>query len=60
MIREIQVDISETKKIMKDLDVSKAQGPDGVSNWILKECCEQLAEGIHNIVVCSFKEGKFL
>ncbi len=60
VMREIQVDMSEIKKIMKDLDVSKAQEPDRVSNWILKECCEQLAGSIHNTIVCSFEERKIL
>ena len=57
-LREFHVDVQEVKEIMKDLDVSKALGPDGVSNWIMKECNEQLADVLHNIIVCSFKEGK--
>ena len=57
-LREFHVDVQEVKEMMKDLDVSKALGPDGVSNWIMKECNEQLAVVIHNIIVCSFKEGK--
>ena len=57
-MREFDEDVQEVKEIMKDLDVNKAQGPDGVSNWIMKECSEQLAEVIHNTIICSFKEGK--
>ena len=57
VLREMHMDVQEVKKMMIDLDVSKVQGPDGVSNWIMKECSEQLAEIIH-IIVCSFKEGK--
>ena len=45
-------------KEMKDLDVRKSHGPDEVSNWILKECREELVDKVQNIINCSLKEGK--
>ncbi len=39
----INVMVQEVKKIMEDQEVRKATGPDGVSNWILKEHSQQLA-----------------
>jgi len=58
VLEEIQVDIQEVKKIMESQDVSKAPGPDGVSNWIMKECSNQLAGKIHSIIVSSLNESK--
>ena len=43
---------------MKELDVTKAQGPDGISDWILRECCEQLADKMQIITMCSINERK--
>jgi len=57
VLEEIQVDIQEVKKLMESQDVRKAPGPDGVSNWIMKECSKQLAGKIHNIVVSSLKKS---
>lgn len=58
VLSEINVGVEELKKLMKNLDVRKAQGPDGVSNWILRECRDQLVEQIHNIIESSLQEGK--
>ncbi len=45
----VPVSYDEILKMIKDLDINKASGPDGVSNWILKECREQLADKIHSM-----------
>ena len=58
VLSEINIGVEELKKLMKNLDVRKAQGPDGVSNWILRECRDQLVEQIHNIIESSLQEGK--
>ena len=55
---EVVVERHEIGKMMEELDVRKAMGPDGVSGWILKECREQLMEPIWDIVNSSLKEGK--
>ena len=44
--------------MMKKLDKRKAIEPDGVSGYILKECRQEMAEPIHNIIECSLKTGK--
>lgn len=34
---------------LKNLNVKKLHSPDGISNWILKECQEELVDKIHNV-----------
>ncbi len=36
-------DVNEVLKLLKGLDVSKATGPDGIGNRLLKECADSLA-----------------
>ena len=36
----------------------KATGRDDVSSWILRECKDQLAVQIHDIIVSSLTEGR--
>ena len=36
-------------RMLESLDVRKADGPDGVSNWILKECRHQLVDKLHDM-----------
>ena len=55
---EIIVSRHDIENEMKDLDVRKSHGPDEVSNWILKECREELVDKVYNIINCSLKEGK--
>lgn len=47
-----QVTLQDVGKIMENLDMMKAQGPDTVSNWLLRECSKNLADKI----VCSITE----
>ena len=42
---------------MEKLDVRKSQGPNGVSNWVLKECSKQLSGKICAIIKRSLAEG---
>ena len=37
-IKEIQAERQEIKEMLGKLDTRKAMGPDGVNDWILKEC----------------------
>ena len=46
--------------MMKELDKRKAIEPDGISGYILKECRQEMAEPIHDIIECSIKTGKRL
>ena len=41
--------------MMKELDERKAIEPDRVSEYILKECRQEMAESIHDIIECSIK-----
>lgn len=52
------VEQEEVLKLMKKLDTNKAPGPDGISNWILKECCNQLVDKIHCLIRLSLMQGK--
>ena len=57
-LEKIEIDVAEVKKIMEKEDVRKSAGPDGVSNWILRECSEQLADKIHSIIRMSLSESR--
>ncbi len=58
ILSTVLVSYEEILKMMEEHDVNKATGPDGVSNWILKECREQLADKIHSLVVTSLSQGR--
>ena len=57
-LQEIEVTLDSVKDIIRSLDVTKARGPDGISNWILKECIDELAGKLQVIIQCSLNEGK--
>ena len=48
-LKEVQVERKEIKRILEKLDIRKTMGPDGVLNWILKECREELVELVWDI-----------
>ena len=49
-MREIEVSHQEIMNQLKNLDARKSHGPDGVANWIPKECREELVDKVHNII----------
>ena len=51
------MDVQEVKQLLRKLDKRKATGPDGVSNWILRECSDQLADKIQKLIRSSLEEG---
>ena len=55
---EVVVEREEVLKLMRELDVNKATGPDGISNWILRECCNQLVDKIHCLISLSLLQSK--
>ena len=55
---EIKISKKKIEEMMKELDEKKAIGPDGVSEYILKECRQKMTEPIHDIIECSIKIGK--
>ena len=48
----------EVCEMLERLDVRKAQGPDGVSNWVLTECKDQLAKKICGLISKSLQQGQ--
>ena len=59
LMKNIKVDVKKVKQLIENQDVRKAPGPDGMSNWIMKECSNQLAGKLHNIIFeSSFKESR--
>ncbi len=57
-ITDVEVSQEDIMKQLEDLNENKAPGPDGVSNWILKECRSQLVEKIHSLVRISLRQGR--
>ena len=45
----ISITKREIKDEMKNLDKWKATGPDEISNWVLKECAEELSKPLQII-----------
>ena len=45
-------------RLLGNLDVRKAMGPDGVSGLTLKECKEQLIQPICEVITTSIEEGR--
>ena len=43
-LKDIHITVKEVRKVMEEQDVTKATGPDGMSNWVIKRCSNQLAE----------------
>ncbi len=58
-LSEIEVTVDKVRIMMEDLDVRKAQGPDGVSDWVVKECRDQPAHMIYKLTITLLK-GKEL
>ena len=57
LLREVVVHKRDIEKLMEGLNVNKAPGLDGVSNWILKECKEQLVDKIYDLLSMSLDKG---
>ena len=45
-------------RMLENLDIRKAVGPDGVSNWIMKECYHQLVDKLHDMMMYSVRKEK--
>ena len=55
---EVVVQKQDVGRLLENLDVRKAMEPDGVSDWTLKECKEQLVQPIWEVITSSIKEGR--
>ena len=45
-------------KLLRDLDATKASGPDGISNRILKECADVVSGSLTFIFKASLQQGR--
>ena len=51
--RSWKVKLSKVRSVLHSLDVKKAVGPDGVSPYILKYCCEELwLSSMPSVLLC--------
>ena len=50
---------SDVNNILKSVDINKANGPDGISNRILKICNNQLSEPLALVFNFALKTGKY-
>ena len=49
-LMEVVVQKQDVDRLLRNLDVRKAMGPDEVSSWTLKECKEQLIHPIWEVI----------
>jgi hypothetical protein len=54
---EVNVETTEVEAILKNLDPTKAQGPDGIPTRVLKECSNELAPPVTKIINQSLNEN---
>lgn len=52
------VSIESVSKELSSLNPSKAQGPDGIPAWLLRENADILAPAVADILNSSFREGR--
>ena len=57
-LEHITLKREDIMNLLLSLDKRKATGPDGISNWILKECAEQICEPLLIIFSNSLRQGK--
>ena len=58
-ISSIQTTEADVLKILKSLKIDKANGPDGISNRLLKSTAESLAMPLSKLFNLSLSQGKF-
>ena len=57
-MKDLIITRSDIRKVVSNLEVNKAMGPDGVSGRLIKECQEQLLEPILDLVRTSINMGQ--
>ena len=55
----VTVTIEDTEKVLKNLDISKANGPDNISNRVLKNTASSLAPPLTKLCNMSLSSGVF-
>jgi hypothetical protein len=59
-LKNIIMDTNGVTKLLKNLNTSKANGPDAIPNSILKGCAEQLSSGLSAVFQLSLDSGSRL
>ncbi len=57
-LERVQTSTEEITKLLEELDVRKSGRPDGISYWVLKECKQQLADKLGNLINISLSQGR--
>ena len=57
-INDITVEVKGVLKLLQNVNVNKATGPDGIPNKLLKACAEEVAPALTNIFQLSLDTGK--
>jgi hypothetical protein len=57
-IGKLTIDTTGVTKLLKNLNASKASGPDNMPNKILKTCAESIAPALTTIFTCSLETGQ--
>ena len=56
-ISQISIDKNGILKSLKCSDTHKSMGPDGISNIVLKNCADEILQGLYTIFQQSYKTG---
>ena len=56
-ISQISIDNNVVLKLLKRLDVHKAMGPEGIPNIVLKNCANEILQGLCTVFQCSPNTG---
>ena len=56
-ISQISIDNNGVLKLLKRLDVHKAMGPEGIPNIVLKNCADEILQGLRTVFQCSLNTG---
>ena len=58
-IDDIQCTVDEVQHLLKSLDISKSNGPDGISARMLKETASSIAPSVTRLFNLVFETGSF-
>ena len=48
-IDPVEIQLEDIVKLLKNINTKKANGPDGISCWVLKEAADEVAPFLHFI-----------
>ncbi len=56
-LENIQTSMPEIRKLLEELNARKAAGSDSVSSWVMKECSQQVAGKLSDLINASLSQG---